>query len=143
MALVTAPWLIALGALSAMTSEQVASMAQYTLRLRLIPDELQGRVNSAYRLLLLLSQPVGLAVGGALLDQLGVQATLVIGSLILAAVVFAGAIPLAPTRQATQATARTRLARLARQWRRSAQFLHSQYVRRALEGDITQGRTGK
>jgi hypothetical protein len=42
-----------------------------TYRLALIPDALQGRVNSAYRLLVLAGQPVGPAATGVVLQVAG------------------------------------------------------------------------
>lgn len=50
-------------------------MLQFGYRLRLIPDALQGRVNSVYRLGAYGGQSLGLALGGALVQQLGAGAT--------------------------------------------------------------------
>jgi len=47
-------------------------------RLALTPDELQGRVNSVFRLLSYGSIPVGTAIGGILLNPLGARAELLL-----------------------------------------------------------------
>jgi hypothetical protein len=44
---------------------------QFSYRLALIPDELQGRVNSAFRLIAFGFQPLGVALAGALLEGIG------------------------------------------------------------------------
>ena len=49
----------------------VFDMVQFSYRLRLIPDALQGRVNSVYRLGAYGGQSLGLALAGLLLQQLG------------------------------------------------------------------------
>jgi len=61
---------------------------QYSYRLALIPDALQGRVNSAFRLVALGSAPLGLALTGVLLERVGPTTTL----LTFAAWLFATAI---------------------------------------------------
>jgi predicted MFS family arabinose efflux permease len=53
----------------------VFGVIQFSYRLALIPDELQGRVNSVYRLVLFAGDPLGLALTGALLQVIGVMAT--------------------------------------------------------------------
>lgn len=52
-------------------------------RLALVPDELQGRVNSAVRLIAFSSQPLGLAATGVLLQSVGINATVLIGGGVL------------------------------------------------------------
>lgn len=52
--------------------------AQYSYRLALIPDALQGRVNSAFKLIAFGVQPASLALTGALLEGLGPVATVLI-----------------------------------------------------------------
>ncbi len=49
---------------------------QYSYRLALIPDALQGRVNSAFRLVALGIRPLGLALTGILLERIGATSTL-------------------------------------------------------------------
>jgi hypothetical protein len=48
---------------------------QFSYRLALIPDRLQGRVNSVFRLIAFGSQPLGAAVAGVLLECISVTAT--------------------------------------------------------------------
>jgi MFS family permease len=52
-------------------------MVQFSYRLRLIPDALQGRVNSVYRLGAYGGQSLGLALAGVLLQQIGPGVTIV------------------------------------------------------------------
>jgi len=49
---------------------------QYSYRLALIPDALQGRVNSVFRLVALGMQPLGLALTGILLEYIGAEPTI-------------------------------------------------------------------
>jgi MFS family permease len=52
-----------------------------SLRQRIIPDELLGRVNSGYRLLGWGSMPIGAALGGTLAELFGLRAVFVITGL--------------------------------------------------------------
>jgi MFS family permease len=49
---------------------------QYSYRLALIPNALQGRVNSAFRLVALGMRPLGVALTGILLERIGATSTL-------------------------------------------------------------------
>ena len=49
----------------------VYTVVQYSYRIALIPDQLQGRVNSVFRLLAVGSQPLGLMITGVLLQAIG------------------------------------------------------------------------
>jgi MFS family permease len=68
-----APNSLILGALAAVIYGlgPVYNAVQFAYRLAQIPDELQGRVNSAYRLVAFGSQPLGLALSGLLLQAIG------------------------------------------------------------------------
>ncbi len=68
-----APSLIVLGIVNALSFVVVPIYlgSQYAYRLKQIPDHLQGRVNSVFRLIAFGSGPVGLAVTGVLLQHLG------------------------------------------------------------------------
>ena len=68
-----APNLIVLGIVNALSIIVVPIYfgSQYAYRLKQIPDHLQGRVNSVFRLIAFGSGPVGLAVTGVLLQKLG------------------------------------------------------------------------
>ena len=49
----------------------IYTVTQYTYRISLIPDRLQGRVNSVFRLIAFGGQPLGIAVTGILLQTIG------------------------------------------------------------------------
>jgi hypothetical protein len=76
-----APTPLALGAVNALgfTIIPIYMSVQYSYRLALTPDALQGRVNSVFRLIAYGNQPLSLAVTGALLQAIGpVPAVLVL-----------------------------------------------------------------
>ncbi len=50
---------------------------QFSYRLSIIPDPLQGRVNSVFRLLAFGFIPLGAALSGLLIERLGVVSTVV------------------------------------------------------------------
>jgi MFS family permease len=50
-------------------------VTQYSYRLALIPDHLQGRVNSVFRLIAFGGQPIGMAITGALIQVIGALPT--------------------------------------------------------------------
>ena len=56
-------------------------MVQFSYRLAIIPDRLQGRVNSVFRLIAFGSQPIGLALTGVLLQLMGPIAAVVVLSI--------------------------------------------------------------
>lgn len=55
----------------------VYNVVQFSYRLALIPDALQGRVNSVFRLLAFGFMPLGAALSGLLLERIGAVATVV------------------------------------------------------------------
>ncbi|HEU5226573.1 MAG TPA: MFS transporter, partial [Ktedonobacteraceae bacterium] len=59
-------------------SEPVYNVVQFSHRLSLIPDHLQGRVNSAFRLIAFSGPPLGLALTGMLLQTIHVQPTILV-----------------------------------------------------------------
>ena len=70
-------WLaIVVGVLSAVMTAY--GVVQFSYRLALIPDELQGRVNSVFRLVVFGGDPIGLALTGILLQWVGAVATVLI-----------------------------------------------------------------
>lgn len=58
--------------------DPIYDVAQFSRRAALIPDELQGRVNSAYRLLALSTPPLGYFVAGVLLQTSGTRPTILV-----------------------------------------------------------------
>ncbi len=74
---IVAPNALALGVVNAIifVAVPIYMGAQYSYRLALIPDALQGRVNSAFRLISYGVQPLSLAMTGALLEGIGPAAT--------------------------------------------------------------------
>jgi MFS family permease len=74
------PNLIVLGLLVAAAGLVLPTfdVVQFSYRLALIPDDLQGRVNSIYRLVAIGTIPIGQALAGALLQWTGPRATILI-----------------------------------------------------------------
>ena len=72
-----APNTVVLGIILAVLSTigTLYNIVQYSFRLEQIPDELQGRVNSVFRLIAFAGQPLGAAVIGVALQVFGVRAT--------------------------------------------------------------------
>jgi predicted MFS family arabinose efflux permease len=83
-----APNTLLLGVISALifVSGPVYNVVQFSYRLALIPDALQGRVNSAFRLLAFGFQPLGGALSGLLIQRYGAPATVLVFSVVLVAV---------------------------------------------------------
>jgi MFS family permease len=72
---------VVMGALFFLTP--VYNVVQFTYRAAIIPDELQGRVNSVFRLVAFGGQPIGTALAGLLLQKAGtVPTVLVLGALL-------------------------------------------------------------
>ena len=69
----------------------VYNVVQFSYRLALIPDALQGRVNSTFRLLAFGFIPIGAAVSGFLLERIGTAAILLGGLMVLASMATATA----------------------------------------------------
>ena len=59
----------------------VYNVLSISYRLALIPEGLQGRVNSAFRFLAFAFRPIGMTIGGFLLDHFGASATILLFSL--------------------------------------------------------------
>jgi predicted MFS family arabinose efflux permease len=59
----------------------IYNVVQFSYRLALIPDSLQGRVNSAFRLLAFGFNPIGAALSGWLLENAGIGATVAVFAL--------------------------------------------------------------
>ena len=87
--LATTAWALGLAFALTTTLGPLFNVAQFSYRLTRIPDELQGRVNSVYRLVALGLQPLGLALTGALLQRFGATATIGVFVAIMAALAVA------------------------------------------------------
>jgi predicted MFS family arabinose efflux permease len=72
---VLAPSHLLLGALYALASftGPIYNVVQFSYRIALIPDALQGRVNSTFRLLAFGFMPIGAALGGFMIERLGAR----------------------------------------------------------------------
>ncbi|MFN8634214.1 MAG: MFS transporter [Chloroflexota bacterium] len=69
-------WGVVVGLYFAGMMETMSGIVQVSFRLALIPDALQGRVNSVYRLLSFGAMSFGTATGGILIDLYGPRPTL-------------------------------------------------------------------
>jgi MFS family permease len=80
-----APNLIVLGIVALFTfiSSPIYNVVQFSYRSALIPDTLQGRVNSVFRLIAFGGQPIGLALIGWLIQSIGVIKTIIYCSIFL------------------------------------------------------------
>jgi predicted MFS family arabinose efflux permease len=63
-------------------SAPIYNVVQFSYRLALIPDQLQGRVNSVFRLLAFGFNPLGAALSGLLIERIGAQPTVIAFSLV-------------------------------------------------------------
>jgi hypothetical protein len=63
---------------AAFVTGPIYNVVQFSYRLSLIPDELQGRVNSVFRLLAFGLQPLGLALTGVLIQSIHVAPTVLV-----------------------------------------------------------------
>lgn len=70
----------------------VYNVVQFTYRIALIPDPLQGRVNSSFRLIAFLLTPVGAALCGLLLERGGSGWTVAVFGALYAALALAAAL---------------------------------------------------
>jgi len=77
------PQFLLLGAIYALiyTMAPIYNVVQFSYRLSLIPDALQGRVNSTFRLLAFGFNPLGAAISGILLEQFGAVPTVLVFAL--------------------------------------------------------------
>jgi predicted MFS family arabinose efflux permease len=80
-----APNVFVLGVLTgiAFMAGTIYNVVQFSYRSALIPDELQGRVNSVFRLIAFGGQPLGLAVIGLLLQDAGTVLTILFCTFVL------------------------------------------------------------
>jgi MFS family permease len=80
-----APHIIVLGIIAAVSfmTSPVYNVVQFSYRISIIPEQLQGRVNSTFRLVAFGFQPIGAALCGILLQWVGILPTLAFYSLVL------------------------------------------------------------
>jgi predicted MFS family arabinose efflux permease len=71
-------WVLAAISAAIFVLMPIYNVVQFSYRVALIPDELQGRVNSTFRLLAFGFMPVGAALAGSLIERLGVMPALVV-----------------------------------------------------------------
>ena len=78
-----APNVVVLGLLLAVSflTGPIYNVVQMSYRMAIIPDELQGRVNSMFRLIAFGGQPLGLALTGILIQRTGVVVTILVCSI--------------------------------------------------------------
>jgi MFS family permease len=83
------PLLMALIEAGSMAVDQVYDVVWPSYRIALIPDELQGRVTSAYRMIFSSMLPIGAALSGVLIQRLGAapEMLLMAGFLVLLSVI--------------------------------------------------------
>lgn len=82
------PWLIGPAWILSGLFVVVWNVITVSLRQRIIPDHLLGRVNSAYRLFAWGSQPIGALLGGLIGEALGLEAVFLLGGLLALLLVF-------------------------------------------------------
>lgn len=76
--LAAAPNLVVLGLFAALFSlvDPIYDVTQFSVRAETVPDELQGRIHSVYRLIALATPPLGMAMAGLLLQFFGAVVTI-------------------------------------------------------------------
>jgi MFS family permease len=76
-ALTSSPWWVGAAGIIAGTGV-IWNVITVSLRQRIAPDHLLGRVNAGYRLLAWGTMPIGAALGGLLADGIGLRATFLV-----------------------------------------------------------------
>ncbi len=91
---IIAPNPVVLGVITALVfiAGPVYNVVQFSYRSALIPDELQGRVNSVFRLIAFGGQPIGLALTGLAIQAIGVVQTILIGTAIMVVLALAATV---------------------------------------------------
>src|SRR5207245_1513663 len=72
------PFVLGVLAAASLFLGPIYNVVQFSYRSAIIPDELQGRVNSVFRLIAFGGQPLGLALTGVLIQKIGVIQTVFI-----------------------------------------------------------------
>jgi MFS family permease len=81
LALAPNPYLLGLVLAGVFLAGPIYDVVQFSYRLALIPDFLQGRVNSVFRLIAFSGRPLGYALAGVLLQAIGPVASVLIFSI--------------------------------------------------------------
>lgn len=102
-ALTSAPFVAGLGLALSSFAVTVGNVVVITLRQASIPDHLLGRVNSAYRMIVLGALPVGGLLGGVTASAFGLRAPFYLGAVCMAVMAIALA-PVLTTRAVDEAT---------------------------------------
>ena len=71
-------WLLGIGNMIGFIIVPIYIVTQYSYRLRVVPDALMGRVNSVFRLIAFGSEPLSLAIAGALVEGFGPMISVII-----------------------------------------------------------------
>jgi MFS family permease len=73
----TSPWLVGAAFAASGLAVLTWNVVTVSLRQRIVPDRLLGRVNASYRLLAWGSQPLGAVLGGLIAEALGLRAVFI------------------------------------------------------------------
>lgn len=90
--LTASPWLVGASFAIAGVAVMMWNVVTVSLRQRIVPDHLLGRVNASYRLLAWGSQPIGALLGGLVAEVLGLQAVFLLAGAGTACLVLAARI---------------------------------------------------
>ncbi len=88
-ALTTNPWIVGASFVAAGAASIAWNVVTVSLRQRITPDHLLGRMNATYRLLAWGTMPIGAAFGGVVAELLGIQAVFIAGAVIIALLLLA------------------------------------------------------
>jgi predicted MFS family arabinose efflux permease len=80
MGLTVRPVVAALGVIAVGTGSTLWNVLTVSLRQRLVPDHLLGRVTAAYRVVGFAAMPVGAVIGGLVAHRWGLRAPFLVGA---------------------------------------------------------------
>jgi predicted MFS family arabinose efflux permease len=80
MGLTVRPVVAALGVIAVGTGSTLWNVLTVSLRQRLVPDQLLGRVTAAYRVVGFAAMPVGAVIGGFVAHRWGLRAPFLLGA---------------------------------------------------------------
>ena len=83
------PWLVGAAFAASGAVIMLWNVVTVTLRQRIVPDRLLGRVNASYRLLAWGSQPLGALLGGVAAEVLGLRAVFLLAAVLTGSLLFA------------------------------------------------------